>query len=928
MANTESIDDLLASLMSMGFNHEDCQEAIRMGKLSTDEAVDWILSGKPMQSSGHLVLHSQSLRGDTTDSASGSKKEESFDAAEAPPAGGANTSLTKRAVEKDTSPRMVLSRFAATREERGKILDKKRQKLEEEVKADKRNRLKVRESVLKEIKGDRKAQQELKSSKQATESPPITPSTSATSTKSTAVKKQVSCVLQIRLPDSSSVQQRFLPGQTIPDVINFLKDKLPTDDGHQIKLLQPFPRKELPSTGSETLHNLGLCPSSSLIARVTEIGGDERLLQGQNTAQQENVPHHVGFNPVESVGQAMQEAPPHQRYSFTPPTVPLPHAEHRWPASHGHRLGYEAEHEPEEIMERNVEEEDVRREEPVIAPPSRPQQPRDQSHSRHHNWGAGRQLQEESNSQQQSPDHHEGDENHQDEHEEAELESQRRRNLVMRALEGRLQHHEDPLPEEIHIPLQNIEKLTQMSFRAVIHRIGAQGRDNLTSVRNLPMTLVNKMVNELIENKRLNSNTIQLFRSRPLVRLKLDYYIYATNQLINACKIFPGLRILSLRSCSLLTDKGMETLSVLTQLVYLDLANCHQITDNIFLYFKDLHHLKHLTLDGTHVTNNGMCSYLSTPRSSLTHLSLKNLPGVSDKSMNFDLSSIQSLCIDGTNVRRLLDIVTRASNLKHLSIAGCRLYPDQLQHLATLSASLTSLNVVGLCLSSELESSGVIEFGDSFMKHLKGMKLLKQLNFRFRTSLTQHGIKNLLETSLVNMNLAHHRSIDDRALCFIAKFPCLRSLDLTNCSITDTGILHLSSLLPQLNELILTNTPLTSRGIIAMFSASEIEWSSLHALSLRQTHVDNLLLRSEVLREKCTSLLTLDLRNTKVSDSGLRELALFHLTTLLLNGSHARLLVHPRDYPGCPDLQSVHATPSGQAPPRRVLESEDEDDMA
>ena len=48
----------------------------------------------------------------------------------------------------------------------------------------------------------------------------------------------------------------------------------------------------------------------------------------------------------------------------------------------------------------------------------------------------------------------------------------------------------------------------------------------------------------------------------------------------------------------------------------------------------------------------------------------------------------------------------------------------------------------------------------------------------------------------------------------------LRSLDLTNCSITDNGILHLPSLLPQLNELILTNTPLTSRGIIAMFSGT------------------------------------------------------------------------------------------------------------
>ncbi|KAK2165642.1 hypothetical protein LSH36_47g02028 [Paralvinella palmiformis] len=41
------LDDLIVCLVGMGFDLEDCQQAVQVGKLSVEAAVEWILSGKP-----------------------------------------------------------------------------------------------------------------------------------------------------------------------------------------------------------------------------------------------------------------------------------------------------------------------------------------------------------------------------------------------------------------------------------------------------------------------------------------------------------------------------------------------------------------------------------------------------------------------------------------------------------------------------------------------------------------------------------------------------------------------------------------------------------------------------------------------------------------------------------------------------------------
>ena len=37
----QSLDDMIAALMSMGFELQDAQDAVQYGKISTQEAVEW-----------------------------------------------------------------------------------------------------------------------------------------------------------------------------------------------------------------------------------------------------------------------------------------------------------------------------------------------------------------------------------------------------------------------------------------------------------------------------------------------------------------------------------------------------------------------------------------------------------------------------------------------------------------------------------------------------------------------------------------------------------------------------------------------------------------------------------------------------------------------------------------------------------------------
>ncbi|XP_070178319.1 uncharacterized protein [Littorina saxatilis] len=43
----QTVDDMIAAVMSMGFELQDAQDAMQCGKISTQEAVEWILAGKP-----------------------------------------------------------------------------------------------------------------------------------------------------------------------------------------------------------------------------------------------------------------------------------------------------------------------------------------------------------------------------------------------------------------------------------------------------------------------------------------------------------------------------------------------------------------------------------------------------------------------------------------------------------------------------------------------------------------------------------------------------------------------------------------------------------------------------------------------------------------------------------------------------------------
>uniref|UniRef100_H2YMT8 UBA domain-containing protein n=1 Tax=Ciona savignyi TaxID=51511 RepID=H2YMT8_CIOSA len=201
MSEQMTMDELLSHLMLMGFNPEDCHEAVSCGKLSAQDAVEWILSGKPRtSSSAHLVLPKQIIKAHDKSESSHSNSGIS-DGPQCP----------SYQASKPNEPPVVHSRFAESRDARVQFLNNKRIRLEHDVKKEKMNKKMEKEAILKEIECDRKAKRELKQNPDTSVAMPTT---------STAPSGQhATCLIQIRLPNGQNVRHEFQSQQTISHVV-------------------------------------------------------------------------------------------------------------------------------------------------------------------------------------------------------------------------------------------------------------------------------------------------------------------------------------------------------------------------------------------------------------------------------------------------------------------------------------------------------------------------------------------------------------------------------------------------------------------------------------------------------------------------------------------------------------------------------------
>ena len=144
-----SRDEILSTLLEMGFPFADCEMALSAGCTNVEQAVNHLTQ----VGSQHAFVSGST----TSETLHLSRRE--------PPKDGAESSavLTESAVDSGSNPEaLVHSRYTVTRDAQRQIAEKKAQQLKEEVIRDKELKRTEHESLRKEIQADKRARQELR----------------------------------------------------------------------------------------------------------------------------------------------------------------------------------------------------------------------------------------------------------------------------------------------------------------------------------------------------------------------------------------------------------------------------------------------------------------------------------------------------------------------------------------------------------------------------------------------------------------------------------------------------------------------------------------------------------------------------------------------------------------------------------------------
>ncbi|XP_063952829.1 uncharacterized protein LOC129255729 isoform X1 [Lytechinus pictus] len=388
--NDSTLDSLLVTLASMGFDLDQGQAAIQAGKLTVHEAVEWLLQGgNRNQELSSRPTPTLSLRpsSQAQQSSSSSSRDENYLPFSMPPTSvptdpsppGSALSSAEQTPTGSNDSEKVVSRFSLTdkkREEKDRWEREQREQLSAKYKEERMRKKKAHDKVLKEIEDDRKAKQLKTPSHPSPTSPTAsgaqsmmssavkdTPATASSSSETplksssqnvspeckeaedaakekeqTAPKPPVNCILQIRLPSGQHMRETFSSSTSLSDVITKIKEHH-SSLGDNVELMQPFPRKVFSAEEvTKSLHELGLTPSGSLVVTTGSPSQAQApgLPEDLNTGQPSS-----GRLPGFRSGGRIEPMPPLPPQGVQPPV-------HRW--GQGHALG-------EATGERRVEEE-------------------------------------------------------------------------------------------------------------------------------------------------------------------------------------------------------------------------------------------------------------------------------------------------------------------------------------------------------------------------------------------------------------------------------------------------------------------------------------------------------------------------------------------------------------------------------------------
>ncbi|XP_052096054.1 uncharacterized protein LOC127731162 isoform X2 [Mytilus californianus] len=810
-SQSQSVDDVLVHLMSMGFDYQDCQDAFQMGRITVESAAEWLCAGKPgfvknvESNSGNLKLRGNASgfkegNNPFVDPSSSKPKPEPENL------GQSHSGEMSQGMEDDQSESQVMSRLHLSETQKkikDKFIDKQRTEMKQEVIKDKQRRKRDHARILKEIAEDREKQklthstvkQEVVEQRQEEQAKPAPVTTS-----------HDKCLLKIRMLDGSFLKQSFAASAPFKEVWRYIKDNNKSR-GVPIVAIQPFPHKEYGENDMDrTLQELGLTPSGSLVVQKKEIkqaiagtaemcpvdgqpspvspkqtGSSSNWGQGQRLDDEnpddeeladnesddsDDEPHHPhgGFpHDIPGLGQGLPGFGGHPGMGQGLPGLGgHPGMGQGFPGFGGQGMG--------------------------------PGMPGFGGGGHPAFVGAlGNQVFE-GIGQRLGDGHPEQDVAHH---------SRPAREL---AAERARQRYQDPQPERSsrspepqHPVAHQVSSLLNLCMNHISHRLNDPAHQ-LRSLSGVAEDLAQKLLDYLLKNRLLKPKTLNAFIPCYLRKLILDCYPYAANELLSAVRHHHQLSQLSLCSCPLITDGGLQAIAGLKKLRYLNLRCCKQITNKSLETISALQSLISLNLEETGITESGFEDYLQKTTQELVHLNL-NRTAITEKIIPClkNMKTLKTLYLEQTKVCGLTGIQD-LENLETLDVAHTDVVTDSLLCLQQ-NKSLTCLGI------SHTEKV----HGDRALAYLSGMKL-QAINLPSRLTTTDVGMKSLVGFQLTSLDLTNYINVGDDGMQPIGQIITLKKLMLGNTHVTDVGMVFLEGL-KNLEVLYLDKTSITDEGV-------------------------------------------------------------------------------------------------------------------
>uniref|UniRef100_A0A9J8CTA5 Si:ch73-173p19.1 n=1 Tax=Cyprinus carpio carpio TaxID=630221 RepID=A0A9J8CTA5_CYPCA len=919
MDSTSTIGGFVSTLTEMGFSEAQIQVAMQAGFFSVPEAAEWLLQGG---SPRHKLVKQPSGPLETAFSAFNPPKDA--------------LCSNNNSQSDETGPSLVLVQPSVNsptakehppletriKQDKSNFHEQQRQRVAQEVRAEKRQKKQERELVLKRIAEDRRSQQEKNQNEATAET---SPSSGQGQRLGGRVETSLDnhCILMIRLPSGESMRERFPADTPLSHVVEYIAGRHPSLPA--FSLLQGFPRKRFGETELTcSLRSLGLTPNAALCIQTTppETPQDppspaSRLAvvgEAEAEPQEELVAPPNEQPQVEARALEELEIPPPLPHQLWEEAVgyagipgvgpPLSGPSHYW--GQGQKL-VPGDAENEEPLENEEQPEDV------VVPPFNlnglPQLPfflenrgRAGLEPRHHWPEQGNRLREAEPDDPADPE-----------------EGRALRGAAGQAAVERLQraaHHDEqpsqhghPSPPKKAFKTPRVPPLCSMATRATVSLMTAPSMQYSSSLACLTPELAELLLTHMARERLLRPRTLELFFGCPLQKFVLNCYPYTTNELLRQLRAFSCLKHLSFVNSPLITDAGLSVLSNLSKLQHLNLSSCNKLTDSCLQHIAGLRSLTFLALDQTKVSDAGLLMYLQSGSLALCQLSL-NHTAITENTLRALPTCVPQLRMLSIKYTKVSDVSALAElrSLQTLHLDGSGVRENTLQCLAT-HPSLSALSLAGIPVAD----------GNHTLEIISGLRLT-QLTLPGRHSVTDLGLSFLSRQSLLlELDLTDYTHLSDHGITQLSSMTRLKKLSLSNTQVSDSGLQGLISL-KELQELCLDRTAVTSRGVAALIT----HLPHLQVMGLASTQVGDTVIRRGLVH--CPQLLKLNLSRTRITDQGLKFLCRMQLSQVNLDGTGVTLVGIANLISACPQLTSVRASHTRAIPPDQQSDDEGDDD--